>query len=99
MDSYPDGCPSKNPTAPCSFPFKYKGKMYNGCTTQDYGIRWCGTAHEVDIVHWAECSNACHDDDIQSEICILTHLGWIENGKVNGEAIERSIDSSLTDQP
>ena len=27
--------------APCKFPFKYMGKVYHQCTTQDYYKPWC----------------------------------------------------------
>ena len=30
---------------PCVFPFKYRGKEYNECTTEGWGnVYWCGTA-------------------------------------------------------
>ena len=32
------------PDKPCIFPFKYRGKTYNECTTEGWGnIYWCGT--------------------------------------------------------
>ena len=32
----------------CHFPFKYKGKLYNSCTTGKDGHRWCGTTPDHD---------------------------------------------------
>ena len=45
----------------CSFPFKYDGVTYYGCTTQDYGnIPWCATETDAsnNVVDW----NYCQDD-------------------------------------
>uniref|UniRef100_A0A0K2TH90 Epididymal spermbinding protein 1like [Chrysemys picta] n=1 Tax=Lepeophtheirus salmonis TaxID=72036 RepID=A0A0K2TH90_LEPSM len=93
MESYGGGCATIEPTAQCYFPFKYKGKLYNGCTRIDFGgNRWCGTAPDVDIIHWAECDPECPDDNSQSEYCIYKELGWVDNDTVSASKVRSSID-------
>ena len=47
------------PNKPCIFPFKYNGKEYNECTTEDYGDSlWCGTTYSVTHdAGWGLCSD------------------------------------------
>ena len=47
---------------PCVFPFRYRGKEYNECTTEAYGnIFWCGTTYHVTFSEstWGNCSSSC----------------------------------------
>ena len=46
---------------PCVFPFQYKGKEFNECTTEGYGSQfWCGTTYSVgEWTGWGLCSGPC----------------------------------------
>ena len=40
----------------CHFPFKYGGKMYTTCTTQDDTKPWCATTYDYDVdKQWGYC--------------------------------------------
>ena len=47
----------------CKFPFIYKGKTYNSCTSQDEIGYWCSTKTSADSVHvkgnWEFCQDYC----------------------------------------
>jgi hypothetical protein len=38
----------------CVFPFKYKGRLYLECTTEDWSAPWCATSANYDG-RWGEC--------------------------------------------
>ena len=52
---------------PCVFPFTFKGKSYNNCTTVDSisGKAWCAvdiqpfTEVPHDGLHWGDCESHC----------------------------------------
>ena len=46
----------------CVFPFQYKGKEYNECTSEGYNnTYWCGTTYAVTASSgtWGMCSGPC----------------------------------------
>ena len=55
---------------PCVFPFKYKGKIYNGCITVNdpKAKAWCSTevddggSHILNQEFWGHCTNDCYVD-------------------------------------
>ena len=57
--------PQKNVS--CIFPWIFKGKKYNGCTTDDDpdGNYWCSTKVDENLIHvngqnqWGLCSRTC----------------------------------------
>lgn len=48
---------------PCVFPWKYKGKMYDGCKNENDGLRWCSTKVDENGDHmkgeWGQCDEEC----------------------------------------
>jgi len=67
-----DYCTAKNPKAIspntkelscCHFPFTYKGKTYNECTSVDYGRKWCSLTSSMDgqdkLYGYCESSDYC----------------------------------------
>ena len=67
--NFKDKCQTKEGEK-CVFPFVYKEKKYDGCTT-DYsknGLAWCATAvnenGNVDR-HWGDCRQECPRHDYQ----------------------------------
>eukprot|EP00118_Oscarella_pearsei_P013819 m.114371 g.114371 ORF g.114371 m.114371 type:complete len:463 (+) comp37492_c0_seq2:945-2333(+) len=49
---------SRTTTGRCQFPFVYKGKEYNGCTTDERGHPWCATSIDPNnrtMTSWAYC--------------------------------------------
>merc|ERR1719424_2384179 len=46
----------------CVFPFQYKDKTYNSCTTEDKNIKWCYTQVDSDgngvYGKWGECESS-----------------------------------------
>ncbi|XP_069811536.1 cation-independent mannose-6-phosphate receptor [Dendropsophus ebraccatus] len=63
-----DPCPPVTESGdPCLFPFTYKGKTYNACTTDDRQRLWCATAADPERSgKWGYCSSAT--DNRQSTI-------------------------------
>jgi hypothetical protein len=54
----------------CTFPFQFKGKRYDFCTTEDHTAEWCaikvGPNGSFLAGQWAECSPACHERKAQT---------------------------------
>jgi len=48
---------------PCIFPFRFRGKVYNGCTDINIGQNWCSTRLDDNSEHidgnWGVCDNSC----------------------------------------
>jgi hypothetical protein len=79
---------------PCKFPFKFLGKIYFGCTTDedDAGQHWCSTKvdpntyeHVAVNGHWGHCSaanNLCPDSSTfeLSNVIALEAEATIKNG-------------------
>ena len=51
------------PNAPCQFPFNYKGKLYDGCTSIDHTQKWCATEIGSNRSYikekWGNCNENC----------------------------------------
>ena len=51
------------PNDPCQFPFHYKGKVYDGCTSIDHTQKWCsteiGSNHSYIKDKWGNCNENC----------------------------------------
>ena len=51
---------------PCIFPFKYKGKKYNGCTKDNHNKLWCSTQNDQSGEYiqdfWGNCDETCPTD-------------------------------------
>jgi len=63
----------------CVFPFSFKGRTYNGCTTDDdpENRLWCSTRTDSNGVHisgreWGHCNSACRTD----QECSCTAPWW-----------------------
>lgn len=72
---------SVDPNNACVFPFKYKGRTFNGCTTNDdlLGRAWCATSRDRDGQlekgKWGYCSRP------NSKACISTPNSATDHGK------------------
>lgn len=50
-------CGGNANSAPCMFPFVYKGNQYNHCINEGYGSLWCLTEQiETPFARWGECN-------------------------------------------
>ena len=51
------------PNALCQFPFNYKGKLYEGCTSVDHTQNWCATEVGSNNSYvddkWGNCNENC----------------------------------------
>jgi len=71
----------------CIFPFKFKGKSYNKCTTagSDNGAPWCATevdeSGEVIRNKWEDCEEGCPGTDFE---CNEGFLFNVDGECVNG---------------
>ena len=62
---------------PCAIPFKFNGKLKNGCTTETDpdGRFWCSTKVDDNLDHvggqgfWGYCSDACPKLTISGNNC------------------------------
>ena len=56
---------AKKPSKPCIFPFRYNGKTYDFCTTDDddNDEGWCATAvkanGDIQRGNWGHCEDEC----------------------------------------
>ena len=56
----------------CADSFTYKGKTYNGCTTKDWGLKWCGSVgcgiplSSVSTGYFADCRPAGVTETIEA---------------------------------
>merc|ERR1711990_366042 len=52
--------------ARCVFPFSFRGRTYNGCTTISLKKLWCSTRTDSNGKHirgqWGYCNSACQTD-------------------------------------
>ncbi|XP_054849699.1 matrix metalloproteinase-9-like [Eublepharis macularius] len=62
---------------PCIFPFVYKGRSYQSCTTDGWsdGKFWCATTNNYDAdKKWKFCQVSGPDPDIESPPCIFPFI-------------------------
>ena len=68
-------------TSPCTFPFKFKGKVYTSCTEDHYELYWCATTVNATMHyqerHWGYCDESCLPGDITWYIIILIIVGTL----------------------
>ena len=64
------GGPRSN--TPCVFPFNFKGKLYQNCTSAEYTQYWCATKvganHSYIDNEWGNCNSDCFDQGISFKI-------------------------------
>ena len=60
------GGPRSN--APCVFPFKFKGVLYESCTSAEYTQNWCatkvGSNNSYIDDEWGNCNSDCFGNGI-----------------------------------
>jgi len=63
----------------CNFPFSYKNKDWNKCSTLDnHGIPWCYTDDEG---HWGECIYTCNKNTATDDINRCCKFPFTYNGQ------------------
>ncbi|XP_068690332.1 uncharacterized protein [Montipora foliosa] len=77
----------------CHFPFIYRGKVYEKCTTKDYDRPWCSTTANYDQdLKWGNCSlrlETCSIKTTQGKCC---HFPFIYRGKVYKKCTTKDYD-------
>ena len=77
-----------NPNRKCVFPFRYRGKTYNHCTSVDNkGKPWCPTRLFGNKIayrfwgSWGHCSNTCAD--LLRKISYIVYVNFQKDIKIH----------------
>ncbi|XP_060111209.1 fibronectin-like [Heteronotia binoei] len=80
---------------PCSFPFIYKGKSYDTCTTEGMsdGKLWCATTSTYDVdKKWVYCNATGPDKSQEGPSCVfpfiyngLNYSSCMDDGQIDGK--------------
>ena len=92
--------------APCIFPFKYKGEIYNTCIKDGYEEFWCATDvddNSLELKHYGYCYEGCPTEDttdnswlviiiVTTCICFLLMLSLITVGYCHFKKKKKNTD-------